>query len=120
MISNLNEYRAAAAAYEQQANDPTLHDVDDSVMQARDDAAVRLADTVVSEGVAALLSVDAVAVVAGLIAPTSEVHHDGIYTSDPVWEEIRTAFPLAVFTAWAERHRGGTDGGNDYDPEAGT
>lgn len=59
------------------------------------------------------LSDDARAVIAGLIADGSEhdINKDGITASDAVWSEIRAAFPIELFRAWA------TD--DNYNPHAG-
>lgn len=64
------------------------------------------------------LSEDAAAVVAGLVAPTSDVNHEGIMTSGAVWAEIRAAFPLDLFRTWVDRHAG--EGGDQgYEEAAG-
>ena len=66
------------------------------------------------------LSPDAVAVIAGLVAPSDAFNRDGIYTTEEVWAEIRTAFPHTAFLRWAEAHPDVLDsGGQGYDPEAG-
>lgn len=64
------------------------------------------------------LSPDAVAVVAGLVAPTDDVNQSGIYAADQVRAEIHSAFPLATFQEWAGRHELERDGVG-YAPEAG-
>lgn len=69
------------------------------------------------------LSADAAAVVAGLVGFDTEVNRDGIYTTDDVWAEVRAAYPLALFQAWAAAHprdRMLDSGGQGYDPDAGT
>lgn len=74
------------------------------------------------QAVTLTLSPDAVAVIAGLVAPTSEVNPAGINAGDAVWEEIRAAFALPVFKAWAARHPAADINNNDgkaYDPEGG-
>jgi len=70
-----------------------------------------------------LLSQDAVCVLAGLLAPAEEdINADGIFTTEQVWAEIRAAFPVHRFRAWAEAHPREElldGGGQGYDPEAG-
>lgn len=51
----------------------------------------------VSEQVTVMLSATALAVVAGLVAPTTEINHDGILADGEIWAELEHAFPLEVF-----------------------
>lgn len=51
-----------------------------------------------------ILSAEAVAVIAGMVAPSEEVNADGIMTSDQVWDEVRAAFPIETFWAWVAEH----------------
>jgi hypothetical protein len=62
-----------------------------------------------------LLSQEAIAVIAGMIAPTDEVHAESIMASDEAWEQIRAAFPIEKFHAWAEAHYDDEDT-RFYDP----
>lgn len=45
-----------------------------------------------------VLSDAAKAVIAGLVAPSDAVNHDGITAEDDVWAEIHAVFPLDLFT----------------------
>lgn len=49
------------------------------------------------ESVTVTLSPAAVAVVAGLLAPTAEVSQDGILAGGEIWTELQEVFPLEVF-----------------------
>jgi hypothetical protein len=65
------------------------------------------------------LSEAATAVIAGLLsAPEESVNRDGIIADDETWQEIREAFPVALFRQWAAgRASDGSEPG--YWPEAG-
>lgn len=64
------------------------------------------------------LDEDARAVIAGLVAPSSEVNADGITASDAVWERIRAAFPVESFHAWVQTRTADPTSGNSYDHDA--
>jgi len=65
-----------------------------------------------------VLSEAARAVIAGLIAPSSEVNKYGIIADDGTWDEIRRAFPVSLFREWAAgRASDGSEPG--YWPHAG-
>lgn len=61
----------------------------------------------------------ATAVIAGLLsAPEENVNRDGIIADDGTWQEIREAFPVALFRRWAARRA--SDGSEPgYWPDAG-
>lgn len=49
------------------------------------------------EAVTVTLSPAAVAVLAGLVAPSAEVSQDGILAGGEIWAELQGAFPLQAF-----------------------
>lgn len=63
-------------------------------------------DTTTSEPTQHTVTVsrEAASVIAGLVAPSCEVDHADLITTDEVWNEIRDAFPLTLFTHWADTH----------------
>lgn len=63
------------------------------------------------------VSRDAASVIAGLVAPSFDVNHAGVITTDAVWNEIRDAFPLELFHDWAAAHPPTDDGDQYYDSE---
>lgn len=72
--------------------------------------------------VAAVLSPEAVAVIAGTLAPESEVRSEGIRWDDPVRRELMAAFPQEAFWAWADPDNdpdNDPDGMPRYNPDAG-
>lgn len=50
------------------------------------------------------LSVDAVGVIAGLVADGAEINSKGITAPADTWREIRTMFPPEQFLSWAQAH----------------
>lgn len=87
------------------------HDATDARSQATDTAVLEPTRHTVT------LSRDAASVIAGLVAPSLDVNHAGVITTDAVWNEIRDAFPLELFHDWAAAHPPTDDGDQYYESD---
>jgi hypothetical protein len=63
------------------------------------------------------LSLEAYAVLCGVVAPSNEVNAQGIHSD--AWDELRRAFPVNHFHIWANAHPNDGESDSFYDPEAG-